>query len=220
LTDFSNFLLSSLVVYGLPLIFGIVLVSSVGVPLPATLVVLTAGALVQQELLSLSWVVIGCLIAAVLGDHLGYGIGRWGGRPLIGRLAHLIGGQTGMQRAVGATQRWGWWTVFFSRWLLTPLGAPCNWTCGMTDYPLYGFFLAVVLGETIYVAMLVYVGFVFGDQLEYVSALITSIGPWLMGVVLLTSAAWWLLKSMRKPAKTPSVLMPVVDALPVSFPSK
>ena len=209
LTDFSNLLLSSLVVYGLPLIFAIILVASAGAPLPATLVVLTAGALVQQELLSLSWVVIGCLLAAVLGDHLGYGIGRWGGRPLIGRLAHLIGGEAGMQRAVGATQRWGWWAVFFfSRWLLTPLGAPCNWTCGMTDYPLYRFFLADVLGEAIYVATLVYVGFVFGDQLEYVSELITSLGPWLVGVVLIVIAAWWLLKSMPKPEKAPSVLTP------------
>ena len=58
LTDLSNLLLSSLVVYGLPLIFGIVLVASLGVPLPATLVLLTAGALVQQQLLSMTWVLV------------------------------------------------------------------------------------------------------------------------------------------------------------------
>ena len=208
LTDFSNLLLSSLVVYGLPLIFAIILVASAGVPLPATLVVLTAGAFVQQELFSLSWVVIACLLASVLGDHLGYGIGRWGGRPLIGRLAHLLGGEAGIQKAVASTQRWGWWAIFFSRWLLTPLGAPCNWTCGMTDYPLYRFFLADVLGEIIYVATLVYVGFVFGDQLEYVSELITSLGPWLVGVLLIAIAAWWLLKSRPKWAEAPSILTP------------
>src|SRR5437764_9034465 len=83
LTDLSNLLLSSLVVYGLPLIFGIVLVASLGVPLPATLVLLTAGALVQQQLLSMTWVLVACLLATVGGDHLGYWLGWWGGRPLI-----------------------------------------------------------------------------------------------------------------------------------------
>ncbi|MCX6045861.1 MAG: DedA family protein [Chloroflexi bacterium] len=204
LSDLSDLLLSSLVVYGLPLIFLIVLTASAGLPLPATLVVLTAGALVQQELLSMTWVLVICLMAAVLGDHLGYMIGRWGGRPLIRRMARLIGGEASIERAVDSTQRWGWWAVFFSRWLITPLGAPCNWTCGMMDYSVYTFFLAVVIGEAIYVSAMVYLGFIFGDQLEYISQLIGALGPWLLGVVVIAVVLWLLLKPLLKPKRVPS----------------
>ncbi|CAN5657536.1 DedA family protein [soil metagenome] len=204
LSDLSDLLLSSLVVYGLPLIFLIVLTASAGVPLPATLVVLTAGALVQQELLSMTWVLIICLVAAVVGDHLGYMIGRWGGRPLIRRMARMLGGEASIERAVNSTQRWGWWAVFFSRWLITPLGAPCNWTCGMMDYSVYTFFLAVIIGEAIYVTAMVYLGFIFGDQLEYISQLIGSLGPWLLGIGVVAIVLWFLLKPLLKPKRLPT----------------
>jgi membrane protein DedA with SNARE-associated domain len=199
LTDLSNLLLSSLVVYGLPLIFGIVLVASLGVPLPATLVLLTAGALVQQQLLSMTWVLVACLVATVGGDHLGYWLGWWGGRPLIKRMGQLIGGEVGVQRSLEATERWGWWAIFFTRWLVTPLGAPCSWACGMIEYPLHHFFLADVLGEAIYVVILVYIGDIFADHLEDVSDLITSVGPWLLGVLVLVIVIYLLLKSPSTP---------------------
>ncbi len=204
LSDLSDLLLSSLVVYGLPLIFATILIASAGIPLPATLIVLTAGALVQQELLSMTWVLVICLLAAVIGDHLGYLIGWWGGRPLIRRVSRLVGGEASIDRAVDSTQRWGWWAIFLSRWLITPLGAPCNWTCGMMDYSIYAFFLADIIGEAIYVAVMVYLGFIFGDQLEYMSELIGSLGPWLLGVVVIGIVGWLLLKPLLKPKNMPS----------------
>lgn len=206
LSDLSNLLLSSLVVYGLPLVFGIVFVASIGVPLPATLVLLTAGALVQQELLSMPWVLVACLLATILGDHLGYLIGWWGGRPLIQRLARLIKSEAGIQRSLESTQQWGWWAIFFSRWLLTPLGTPCNWACGIIEYPLHHFFIADVLGEIIYVGLLIYLGNIFADQLEYVGELIGSLGPWFLGVIVIVIGLHLLLKPLFKSKNVPVVL--------------
>lgn len=203
LSNLSALLLSSSVVYGLPLIFATVLIASAGVPLPTTLVVLSAGALVQQGLLSLIAVLAVCLAATVLGDHLGYWIGWWGGRPLIRRMARLIGGEGSIARAVDSTQRWGCWAVFFSRWLITPLGSPCNWTCGMLEYSLPTFFFADLLGEAIYVFTLVYLGFLFGDQLENVSDLISALGPWLLGVLVVGLTLWFVLKQFYAPQRLP-----------------
>lgn len=208
LTDLSNLLLSSVVVYGLPLIFGIVLIASIGIPLPATLVLLTAGALVQQDLLSMPWLLFACLLATVLGDHIGYFLGRWGGRPLIQRLARLIKSEAGIQRSIESTQQWGWWAIFFSRWLLTPLGAPCSWASGMIEYPLHHFFIADVLGETIYVVILIYLGNIFADQLESVGELIGAVGPWLLGVVVLLIVLHLLLKPTFRPKNIPDASNP------------
>lgn len=210
-SDLTDILLSSLVFYGLPLIFATVLIASVGLPLPTTLVVLTAGALVQQGLLSMVGVLSICLFATVLGDHLGYGLGWWGGRPLLRRLAPWVGGAGSMERAMDSTQRWGWLAVFFSRWLITPLGAPCNWVCGSLGYALLPFFLADLFGEAIYVFTLVHVGFFFGDQLENVSTLISALGPWLVGILIIGLTLWFAIKQRRKPANLPLPQVPQVD---------
>lgn len=210
-SDLTDILLSSLVFYGLPLIFVTVLIASAGLPLPTTLVVLTAGALVQQELLSLVWVLVVCLAATVLGDHLGYWIGWWGGRPLIRRVARLVGSAGSMERAMDSTQRWGWVAVFLSRWLVTPLGSPCNWMCGILGYSLLAFFLADLLGEAIYVFTLVYVGFFFGDQLENVSDLLSALGPWLLGILIIGLTLWFAIKQFRQPQSQPLPHVAQVD---------
>lgn len=178
---FRVLLLSSLAVYGLPLIFGVVLVAAMGLPLPIMLVLLTAGALAQQKLLSLTWVLIIPLLAAVVGDHIGYGIGWWGGRPLIERIS---GNEAMLERALDVMQRRGWWAIFLSRWLFTILSCPCNWACGMLGYPLLSFFLVDLLGKALYVTVLVLLGYVFSDRLEAVSRLISSLSSWLLGVVV------------------------------------
>jgi membrane protein DedA with SNARE-associated domain len=49
LADLLSELLSALVVYGLPLLFVVVLIASAGVPLPATLVIVAAGAFAQAR---------------------------------------------------------------------------------------------------------------------------------------------------------------------------
>jgi membrane-associated protein len=205
LADLLNELLSALVVYGLPLLFVVVLIASAGVPLPATLVVMAAGAFAQDETLSLPWVLGLTLLAAVIGDHLGYVIGAWGGRPLIRRIGQLFGSEVVLERASAAMQRWGWVAVFFSRWLLTPLGTACNWTCGMTGYSLRSFFLADVLGEAVYIALLVTLGFIFSDQLEYIGDLLGVVGPWLMGVFIIVAVGWYLLSRRRGGSATPQL---------------
>jgi hypothetical protein len=48
LSNLLSELLSALVVYGLPLLFVVVLIASAGVPLPATLVTVAAGAFAQD----------------------------------------------------------------------------------------------------------------------------------------------------------------------------
>ena len=88
----NDYLLLSLVQYGLPILFGVVLMASAGFPLPATLLLLTAGAFVEEGDLSLWWVVGVSAGAAVVGDHIGYGAGRWGSQRLIGRMSRWGGG--------------------------------------------------------------------------------------------------------------------------------
>src|SRR4051794_18949331 len=91
--SYSDYLLSTPGIYGLPVLFGILVVGCMGVPLPSNLVLLVAGSLTEEGDLGL-WRTLGVAGAgASIGDNIGYSIGRWGGRRVRGRLARISGGE-------------------------------------------------------------------------------------------------------------------------------
>ena len=80
--NFSDYVLSTLGVYGLPVLFGTLVIGSIGLPLPSSLLLLVAGSFVAQGDMSL-WPVLALAAAgAILGDNVGYALGRWGSRRM------------------------------------------------------------------------------------------------------------------------------------------
>jgi membrane protein YqaA with SNARE-associated domain len=85
--------LAALFLYGLPVLFSVILICSVGVPFPISLMLVAAGSFVEQGEMKLWQVVAVASVAAVLGDQIAYGLSRWGGRRLINRISRRIGGE-------------------------------------------------------------------------------------------------------------------------------
>ncbi len=73
-------LLGLLTLYGIPALFGILLISAVGAPFPVMFVLIAAGSFVTQGEMKLWQVLTFWSAGAVLGDQIGYAVGRWGGR--------------------------------------------------------------------------------------------------------------------------------------------
>jgi membrane protein DedA with SNARE-associated domain len=73
--------------YGLVLLFAAVAIESAGVPIPGetTLIVAAYLARPEQHHFSLLAVIIVASIAAIIGDNIGYWVGRAGGRGLLNR---------------------------------------------------------------------------------------------------------------------------------------
>lgn len=97
---------------------GIVFAESAGVPVPGETALVAAGLLAGSGHLSLPVVIVVAAVAAMLGDNLGYLLGRRGGRKMLmrdGRFAHH------RRRAVETGDRffgrYGAKTVFFGRWV-------------------------------------------------------------------------------------------------------
>lgn len=193
-------LLNALTQYGSALVVGVVFLASLGTPLPATLVLLSAGALAAGADWSLALLVLGATGAAVLGDQLGYALGRWGGQALIARLNRRQAVASRLARAERLTQRWGVWIIFFSRWLLTPLGPLINLTSGLVRQR-WSLFLALDLcGELVWVSLYVGLGWFFGERAPALSAQVGQVA-WLgLGGLALAGLGMWLSRSMRLPA--------------------
>lgn len=190
-------LLSLLSLYGLPVLFLVLVVASVGVPLPVTLLLVAAGSFVEQGELNL-WQV--CLLAsagAIIGDQIGYFVGRSGGRGLIKRATGRFGGGQSVARAEEFTRRWGGAGVFLTRWLFTPLGPWVNLTSGAAEYSWLRFTIWDALGETLWVALYVTLGRLFSDRVEQLAELLGNLAWVLVGALATVFLGWKLISYFR-----------------------
>jgi membrane protein DedA with SNARE-associated domain len=75
--------------YGLIFLFGIVCLESAGLWLPGETALIAAGVYASKGHLSIAGVIAVAAAAAILGDNIGYWLGREGGRRLLNRYALL-----------------------------------------------------------------------------------------------------------------------------------
>ncbi|HJQ31105.1 MAG TPA: DedA family protein [Pyrinomonadaceae bacterium] len=195
----SDYLLATLGVYGVPVLFVALLVGSAGVPLPASLLLVAAGSFVEQGELDL-WPVLALSAAgAIAGDNIGYAVGRWGGRRVTRRLGRLVGGEKKIEAAEAWLKRREGVGVFLSRWLLTPLGPVVNLTAGATRYAWPRFLLYDVLGEALWVALYVLLGKFFSDRVQALNDVLGDLTWAVVGLVAAALLGVLLFKHLREP---------------------
>jgi len=175
--------------YGAPALFLVVIVASIGAPLPIALLLIVTGSLSQQGAMNLWTAIMVAGTGSVLGDLAGYAIGRWGGGALINRLINVIGGAKRAHEVMGQIedrmQRRGRLYIFLTRWLLSPLGPWVNLASGMARYPWGHFLLWDIVGEFFGAALYIILGQIFSDS---VVALGSMLGDLTWGVLALTVA--------------------------------
>src|SRR5438270_8905014 len=114
-------ILAALSQYGSPAPFSVVTIAAVGIPLPVTLLLIVTGSFVSQGIMNFWWAVGLASAGSVIGDQIGYVIGRSGGSRLVNRFINLLGGRERLKEAEAKAKRWGGSGILFSRWLVTPL---------------------------------------------------------------------------------------------------
>jgi membrane-associated protein len=190
-------LLAALLVYGLPVLFGVILIASVGMPFPVSLMLVAAGSFAEQGEMRLAPVIIVASGAAILGDQIGYGLARWGGRRLINRIVRRIGGAEKIKKAEAMSKRWGGAGVFFSRWLVTELGPWLNVTSGVAGYPWSHFILWDVLGEVLWVVLYVMLGYIFSNRVQYIAEILGNLAWVILGLIIALILGWKVLRYLR-----------------------
>lgn len=206
----SDYVLSTLGVYGLPVLFAALLIGAVGIPLPGTLLLLAAGSFVEEGEMSLWPVILLSATGAILGDNVGYMLGRWGGRRVNALLSRLVGGQKRLARAEKWLKRREGAAIFLSRWLLTPLGPVVNLSAGLTNYSWRRFLLYGVTGEALWVVLYVLLGKFFSDRVQATSELLGDVVWMMVGLLFVVLLGHSLLQYFRPAVKDEDV-RPFVD---------
>ncbi len=193
----SDYLLSTLGIYGLPVLFASLLIGAVGLPLPGSLMLLAAGSFVEQGDMSFWPVVTLSAAGAILGDNVGYAIGRWGGRRFSKRVSRFIGGEKRLKAAEHWLNKREGAGIFFSRWLITPLAPFVNITCGVTGYSWPRFLIYCVLGEALWVVLYLLLGRFFCDRVQEMSELLGDFVWMIVGLLFVVALGWNILKYFR-----------------------
>ena len=194
----SDFLLTQIINYGAPL-FGLILfLAAVGLPLPASLLLIAAGAFSQQGFLDWLPTTVFGLLGAVAGDTVGFVMGfyakDWVAKRFEGSPAWTTAQETFKSRAGVA--------VYLTRFLITALAVPTNLIAGGSGIPFRRFIMYDSLGELTWIGLYGGLGYLFGSQWELVSEFISNFGGFSLGLVIL-GAGIWLWTKRRKGSQMP-----------------
>jgi membrane protein DedA with SNARE-associated domain len=103
---------------GYPLLFALIAIETMGVPVPGEAALLAAAVIASRGDLDIEVVIVLAASAAILGDNVGYLIGRHGGRRLLQRPGKF---ETQRRRVLEYGEpffaRHGGKAVFFGRWM-------------------------------------------------------------------------------------------------------
>lgn len=174
-------LINALHVVGYPAIVLFIFIECIGVPLPGETILLLASFLsASDSRLQLPLIILCATIGAVLGDNMGYLVGRTGGRALVERYGRFIFVKMEhLERAEVFFERHGAKTVFFGRFI-SLLRIWSAMLAGMNRMPWRSFLLYNALGGIVwstYVALLGYItGRYFHDHFSQVERIARTIG--------------------------------------------
>lgn len=157
-----------------------VAVEGVGVPLPGATLMGGAALLAGQGDMRLSLVLLTAWLAAMVGDNLGYWIGRRGGRRLLLKVGVR---RRRLQRLQRFFRRYGLALILFGRFFdgtrqLDGLVA------GSVRMPWMTFFRADAVGSAMWVSFWVFGLYTLDRHFAAVRNLLSHINPWVAGVAV------------------------------------
>jgi membrane-associated protein len=186
----NAFLIDVLQQYGYPALWLIVFVAAVGAPISGNLLLFAAGAFAAFGDFKLFILFPVALIAAVMGDNLGYFIGRRVGTPLLNWLERktrfrLFSPQS-IERGRAYFRRRAAWTIFITRFLIVVLGGPVNFVAGVERYPYPYFLFWDVCGQILGAVIPLGLGFLFAESWEEVAGIFGAFSSLVLALIVAT----------------------------------
>ena len=174
--------------YGYWIVAVVVGLESLGVPLPGeTTLILASVYAGSSHRLSIQWVILAAAAGAIVGDNLGYQIGRRAGYAFLRRYGRYVGlDEARLKAGEYLFQRFGGRVVFFGRFLpiLRILAAVL---AGTDRLPRWRFFVANAAGGIVWATAVGTASYLLGAAVQ---GPITYVGYAL--AVVVTAAAWLL----------------------------
>ena len=180
-----------------PGMYGLLLLSSMGMPLPEDLTLAAAGYLISKDLMSPLPAALVGILGVLTGDQFVYSLGKYFGPKVVAHrwFSHVLSPHR-YQWIRGRFARHGTKMVFFARFV-SGLRGPVFLAAGVLQMPRGRFLLYDFAGALLNVPLFILAGFLAGPHLE--SAVLNVHRAW--GVVLallVLIAAYFALSSLAR----------------------
>jgi membrane-associated protein len=151
--------------HGYLTVFVALLLENAGIPVPGETILLFASFLAfDEQELRLKWIILIGIAACTIGDNIGYLVGKRGGRPLLNRYrAFFKIPESTIKKGEDLFHRHGNLTIFFARFIfgMRIVAGPL---AGVLNMPWRRFVLFNFLGATLWVTVISFLGFTFGEH--------------------------------------------------------
>jgi membrane protein DedA with SNARE-associated domain len=153
-----------------PGVVAMMAIESAAIPLPSEIIMPLAGwMLVKERNLGAPWLLLAAFCGALgnlLGSLLAYYVGAWGGRSLVLRYGrYLLISHHDLDLAERWFDRYGNWTVFFSR-LLPVVRTFISLPAGVARMPVWQFSIYSFAGSFPWSLGLAWAGYLLGENWE------------------------------------------------------
>jgi membrane protein DedA with SNARE-associated domain len=177
--------------YGYLVVFLLVMVESIGVPVPGETALVGAALYAgSTHKLEIGWIIAVAIAGAVLGDNIGFSIGRYGGARLLLRHGHRIHLHEGrLKIGIWLFRRHGGKVVFWGRFV-SILRTWAAFLAGTNQMPWGRFLVFNAAGGIVWATLYGVVYYVFGGALRSLSTTIDIVLGVVGAVVLVAFFLW------------------------------
>ena len=211
LPGFLNSLSSPLEHYGLWAVLVLVLVEDFGIPVPGETVLIAGAVFAGSGRLNIVAVGVVGFVAAVVGDNIGYAIGRFGGRALVDRWGkYVFLTPERLDKAETFFDHQGAKIITIARFI-EGLRQANGIIAGITDMHWLRFVAYNALGAALWVGTWVSVGYFAGQHITTIYNTVTrySLYAAIAAVVLIAA---WVLHRLRKRRRSLATAVQQMDA--------
>jgi len=174
---------SLLAQYGLALVFANVLLTQLGLPVPAIPTLIVAGTLAQRGELSVATVLMVAVAASLLGDLPWFIAGRIYGSRAINLLCRVaIEPETCVKQTENIFERWGPRSLLFAKFVpgFAIVAPPIAGALRLATGP---FFAYSAIGALLWAGVAVALGMIFHAQVDWVISWLARMGSWAAAAV-------------------------------------
>jgi len=185
-------------------VIAIMAVESANIPIPSEVTMPLAGWMLTKTIAQAAWQ--GGLFGALgctLGSVLSYGLGAFGGRPLLEKYGkYILVKQEDLLKADRWFARWGDWAAFISR-LLPIVRTFISFPAGVVKMSFARFTVFTFVGSFIWCAALAVGGRIFGENWEQLRAAMRPFDiP--IAIIILALVGWYIYRHVARRNKGPA----------------
>ncbi|MFQ6122091.1 MAG: DedA family protein [Dehalococcoidales bacterium] len=163
-------------------------IESACIPLPSELIMPLAGwMLIKERSLTVTYTLVAGVYGALgntIGSAITYGVGMWGGRPLLERYGkYILISRHDLDLADRWFDRSGSWSIFASR-LLPIVRTFISLPAGIARMHFIKFLVYTFLGSFIWSAGLAYGGYRLGEHWEQIRVIMRPFDPLIIAFII------------------------------------